>query len=152
MKDRFPTLSTACYTLLVLCALLPAGCRGSRPTQLMVVGGAGMNGGGNAAVVRIYHLSSDNNFQRATPESFWRSDEEALGTELIAPKQEVLLYPDQERSFEFEIGEEVRYVGVAADLRNPSQNQWRQIFAAEELRGKTITVTVGDDRLMVAAN
>jgi type VI secretion system VasD/TssJ family lipoprotein len=118
--------------------------------EMTVQGGSDMNNGGNAAVVRLYQLSGDSNFMRASLETFWRDDEETLGGELIAPKQEILLYPEQERAIDLNIGAETRYIGIAADLRAPDPVQWRKVFAAEELRGKQVTVTVGSDRLNVS--
>jgi type VI secretion system VasD/TssJ family lipoprotein len=118
--------------------------------ELTVHGGADMNNGGNAAIVRIYQLSGDSNFMRTSLETFWRDDEESLGAELIAPKQEILLYPDQERAIDLNIGDETRYIGIAADLRAPDPAQWRRVFDAQELRGRDVTVTVGSDRLNVS--
>jgi len=137
--------------LLVACCLTLIGCKGSmKAMEMTVQGGPDMNNGGNAAVVRLYQLSGDSNFMRASLETFWRDDEETLGAELIAPKQEILLYPEQERAIDLNIGEETRYIGIAADLRAPDPVQWRKVFDAEELRGKQVTVTVGSDRLNVS--
>jgi type VI secretion system VasD/TssJ family lipoprotein len=144
-------LFTAHALLLVACGLTLSGCKGGMKAMEMTVRGATeMNNGGNAAVVRIYQLSGDSNFMRTTLESFWRNDEQALGAELIAPKQEILLYPDQERALDLNIGAETRYIGIAADLRAPDPTQWRKVFDAQELRGKKVVVTIGSDRLNVS--
>lgn len=118
--------------------------------EMTVRGEANMNNGGNAAVVRIYQLTGDSNFMRTSIESFWENDEQALGDELIGPKEEILLYPNEERAIDLEIGEETRFVGIAADLRAPDPLQWRRVFNADELRGEQITVTVSEDRLNVS--
>src|SRR5215207_8986703 len=47
----------------------------------------------NAAVVRIYQLTSRANFDRASRAALWRDDSAALGAELVA-KHEVTLLPD----------------------------------------------------------
>lgn len=118
--------------------------------EMTVRGEANMNNGGNAAVVRIYQLTGDSNFMRTSIESFWENDEQALGDELIGSKEEILLYPNEERAIDLEIGDETRFVGIAADLRAPDPLQWRHVFNADELRGEQITVTVSEDRLNVS--
>ncbi len=137
--------------LLTACGLALIGCKGSMQAMEMTVqGDSNMNNGGNAAVVRVYQLTGDSNFMRASLETFWRDDEQALGSELVGPKQEILLYPEQEREMALDISEQTRFVGIAADLRAPDPVQWRHAFGAEELRGKKVTVTVGSDRLIVS--
>lgn len=134
-----------------MCSLTLIGCGGSMPlTEMTMQGGTDMNNGGNAAVVRVYQLTGDSNFMRSSLESFWRDDEQALGSELVGAKQEILLYPQQERGVELTIGEGTRFVGIAADLREPDPVGWRHIFDAEELRGKEVNITVGSDRLSVS--
>lgn len=137
--------------LLLAGGLVLIGCKGSQQaTEMSVIGESDMNNGGNAAVVRIYQLSGDSNFTRASLETFWRDDEQALGTELIGAKQEILLYPEQERAIDLNLSDQTRYLGIAADLRAPDPVQWRQIFNAQELLGKQVNVRVGTDRLTVS--
>lgn len=109
-----------------------------------------MNNGGNAAVVRVYRLASDSNFMRASIETFWLNDEQTLGDELVEPKDEILLYPNEERAIDLNVGPGVRYIGIAADLRSPDPVQWRKVFDAQELQGRQVSVTVGNDRLNVS--
>lgn len=137
--------------MLIACGFVLIGCKGSQPaTEMTVFGDSDMNNGGNAAVVRIYQLAGDSNFTRASLETFWRDDELALGAELVGPKQEILLYPEQERAIDLDLSDQTRYVGIAADLRAPDPVQWRHIFDAQELQGKLVNVRVGTDRLTVS--
>ncbi|GIV60300.1 MAG: type VI secretion lipoprotein [Rhodothermaceae bacterium] len=131
---------------------LLAGCGGTRPLSLNVVGTPQLNsaetGNSNAAVVRIYELTGTANFQSATLESFWRNDTEALGQELVR-RQELLLYPDTVERIEIEPDPATRYIGVAADLRRPAREGWRQIIPVEQLRNRTFTIEIGADRIAI---
>ncbi len=133
--------------VLLVLAGWSVGCKG--PMEMTLRGGPDMNSGGNAAVVRIYELSNNTKFTRSTVESFWRSDEEALGNELLRPTQEYVIYPDQAREIDLKIEKDVKYIGVAADLRNPVADNWRAIFPAKEVKGKRVSVRVGETGLIV---
>ena len=149
MKQR----SLGRYGGLVLAAVLLAGCGGSRALNVQIVGTSTMNSGenemrGNAVVLRIYELSNETNFRSATREAFWQDDVAALGEERLT-SQQLRLFPDENRVIELEPGQDTRFIGVAADLRYPYQDQWRQIYPVEELRSKGIMVSVMKDRLRV---
>lgn len=141
-------------TVFVLASGLLIGCgrgaeRAPAPIQLHISGSPDMNSGGNAAIVRAYLLASDASFRRTNLEAFWQDDTAALGSDLIAPKREVLLYPGENEDIQLNMIPGVAYVGIAADLRNPDPNSWRVIYPVSELRGRRLIVTVGEDRLDV---
>lgn len=150
-------LKTLLFSGSVLLALvLLTGCGGgSRALTVEVMGASNLNTtspgeGGNAARVRVYQLSNATNFRTATPESFWQDDVAALGDELVVPPQQVVLYPNTMERIVLEPAEMARYIGVAADLRQPAQEQWRQVYDLESLgKNKQITVQVGSDRVMI---
>lgn len=138
--------SRGAWLLIVAIAQIVGGCKGG--LELTLAGEPDLNGGGNAAVVRVYQLSNDTNF-RATPiESFWRDDRGVLGSEYVG-HQQVLLYPDQETTLPIEVDKQARFIGVAADLRQPNQDLWRQVYPVSELRGNRVVVMVGSDQLTV---
>lgn len=120
---------------------------GDRETDIVVLGGTSMNGGGNAAVVRVYQLSSDTKFQHASIEDFWKSDVDALGSELVGASQELIVYPKDTKTLDVKLDEATQYVGVAADLRSPDQDQWRVVLPVHEINGRKVLVTVGENRL-----
>ena len=118
------------------------------PLTVRMIGEEDMNGG-NAARVYVYELSGETNFRNTTLSTFWSSNEEALGGELIGAPRQQLLYPNETQTLEFEVGEETRYIGIAADLRSPDREQWRSVHAVEEVEGEEIVVRVGADRVQV---
>ena len=132
MKESLRKKSAAWLLLFVLAPVLVSGCSalpfvGGAPTvQMRIAGQSDMNSGGNAAVVRVYQLSGEINFKRTPLSTFWRNDQEALGGELVRQK-EVLLYPDETKTFELEVAETASHIGIAANLRDPDQEQWRAI-------------------------
>ena len=119
------------------------------PLMMTVVGGENLNGGGNAAVLRIYQLSGDANFRRAPVQQFWQNDEQVLGAELVGTKREVLLFPGSSEVVQLDLEDDAEFVAVAADLRAPDQEGWRAIYPADEVRGSAVAVLVGEDRLYV---
>ncbi|MEM1043046.1 MAG: type VI secretion system lipoprotein TssJ [Bacteroidota bacterium] len=140
----------------VMCALTVlalSGCSRTppppTPTVVTLVGEANLNAGGNAAVVRIYQLAGDANFQRASAQAFWQSDEQELGDELLGSPREVQLFPNVTESADLVLGDETQFVGFAADLRLPDPDHWRAIYPVDAVRGKTVAVRVGENRLFV---
>ena len=127
-------------------------CGGPKPLALTVVGTPNLNSVeddvGNAANVHIYELSNDTNFRNATLETFWQDEAGALGSELIDSRQ-LLLYPDAMEQIEIEPAEETQYIGIAANLRQPDREQWRQVYSVEALRGNRVMVEVGKNRVIV---
>lgn len=139
--------------LLILSLLVLSGCSGtlglfSGPLTVQIEGESDMNNG-NAARVRIYELSGDTNFRNTPLSSFWRNDEEALGSELVRTPHEVQLYPDEAKNIEFEVADGTRFIGVAADLREPDREAWRSIHSVDEVKGNEMTVRIGADRVTV---
>ncbi len=120
------------------------------PTILTLTGTADLNAGGNAAVVRIYQLAGDANFQRASVQDFWQSDEQALGSELISGKREVLLFPNTTETIELALDDRAQFVGFAVDLRTPDPDHWRAIYPVGDVRSKAVAVRVGETRLFVS--
>ncbi len=119
------------------------------PLTVTVVGEEDLNGGGNAAVLRIYQLAGDANFQRAPVQAFWQNDEQALGGELISAKREVLLFPGSTEDVRIVIDDRAQFLAIAADLRDPDPDNWRAIYPVDAVRGKAMAVLVGDNRLFV---
>lgn len=151
MKHIRPFRTVRPIALALVAVSLFAGCGGPRPLAVSVVGTPQLNScsegaTANVAVVHVYYLTGTSNFQDATRESFWRDDKAALGDELVRSEQ-ITLYPDQVQHLEIEPDESYQYIGVAADLRCPNEEQWRQVKSVEELRGKDVSIEVGADRV-----
>jgi len=137
----------------LLLVLALAACGSSDPLRvpLALEGSSSMNSGGNAAVVRVYQLASSTTFRQAPIESFWQDDEGLLGSDLVVPKVERTLYPDDVEEIMLEIHENTRYIAVAVDLRDPDADHWRQLFTVEEVEeGQPFVVEVGERRLRLA--
>lgn len=131
-------------SLLVLCFALMVGC--STTIEVGVSGQSNMNDGGAAAVVQIYELSGEGNFMEASFSSFWQEDG-ALGGILIRSRRETL-YPNETKQFELELAEETKFIGIAANFRNPEQDGWRDLYPVDEV-GDRLSVTVQSNRISV---
>lgn len=137
----------------LLLVLILTACGSAEPLRLplSLEGSSAMNSGGNAAVVRVYQLASSTTFRQAPIESFWQDDEGLLGSDLVVPKVERTLYPDDVEEITLEIHDNTRYIAIAADLRDPEADHWRQIFTVEEVEaGQPFVVEVGERRLRLA--
>lgn len=140
-------------TLLVAFAMfMVAACGGGpRPLVLNVVGTPDLNStdaetSGNAVVVQIFELTNETNFRDVTLETFWRGNVEALGAELVNSRQ-LLLYPNTNQTVEITPEEQTQFIGVAADFRQPDREQWRRLYPVEELRGQSVTVEIGKNKI-----
>lgn len=151
------TVSSTLSVLLIGCltAFLLSACGSSEPLRipLSLAGASDMNSGGNAAVVRVYQLSSSVSFRQAPIESFWRDDEGVLGSALVVPKVQLTLYPEDLEDVVLEIHEATRYIAVAVDFRDPDADHWRQLFTIDEVQNQhPFAVQVGERRLMLTMN
>lgn len=147
------SFTTIAIVPLALSLLLWGGCSSSLnifsgPLTMTITGQEDMNGG-NAARVRVYELSGESSFRNTPLSTFWRDDEQALGSELVRPPHEVLLYPNENKTLEFEVAEGTKFIGVAANLRNPDRGQWRAIYSVEEIKDGDVSIAVGADRIQV---
>ncbi len=138
-------LKGSIFAWLCVSLILVSGC-GSAPPVVSIQGASDLNAGGNAANVRVYQLSNNTNFLNTSIEAFWRSDEEAIGDELLS-SESFLLYPNSVEEFELEVDENARYIGVAVDLRQPDRERWRAVYPATDLKKKRIVVSVRTDHL-----
>lgn len=134
------------FLALSLSLFLWTGCSSS--LTVSYVGTPDMNNGGNAAVVKVYQLSADGNFSSAPLSAFWRDDQGTLGTELVRPPRKVTLYPSEQKTVTFELAEKTKFLGVAANLREPDREQWRSIHSVEGM-GDEVAVTVETSQIAV---
>jgi type VI secretion system VasD/TssJ family lipoprotein len=141
------------WLLFLTIALTTTGCGSIRRKPSMVVrmhGDSGMNAVDkrpNAAVVRVYQLTSRANFDRASRAALWRDDTAALGNELVA-KQELTLLPDAEESLKIALAKSTRFVAVAADFYNPDGEAWRVVYPAKSGK-KPVKIRLGERQLSV---
>ena len=99
----------------------------------------------NAAVVRVYELTSRANFDRASRAALWRDDSSALGGELIS-RRELTLLPDAHESLKIGLKKPTRFVAVAADFYDPQGEGWRVVYPAKSSK-KPIHVRLGERQL-----
>ncbi|MEM9996422.1 MAG: type VI secretion system lipoprotein TssJ [Bacteroidota bacterium] len=145
----------------VLFLALTAGCGRTAPVALPELptepevlsvtlrGTAALNSGGNAAVVRVYPLSNDATFTATPLQQFWEDDVGAVGAALVGRAQEVQLYPGESQTVQFTLTPEVRFIGVAADLRTPDDQHWRGIAPLDAFRPAGSVVVVDSTRLFL---
>jgi len=127
-----------------LCFLLATGC--SSTVEVTTAGQSDMNSGGNAAVVQVYQLSGEGNFGDLSFRSFWQK--QGAVAKLIGSPARRTVYPGEQERFELEVAEDTRFIGVAANLRNPNSDGWRALYAVEEV-GDWLSVTVYDNQISV---
>jgi type VI secretion system VasD/TssJ family lipoprotein len=107
-----------------------------------------MNNGGNAAVVKVYQLKGNGTFKKVPVSSFWRNDTKALAGALLTEPREVTLYPSDSTTVQLELAEKAKYIGVAANLRNPKREGWRSSHSVKDM-GDRVWVTIEDRKVAV---
>jgi len=127
-----------------LCFLLATGC--SSTIEVTTAGQPDMNSGGNAAVVQVYQLSGEGNFGDLSFRSFWQ--QQGTIAKLIDAPSKKTVYPNERERFDLEVAEKTKFIGVAANLRNPNSEKWRALYPVEEV-GDWLSVTVHDNRISV---
>ena len=112
------------------------------PVAFDLVGELEMNGGGNAARVYLYPLSSDATFLSTPVQAFWGDPEGQLADDLAGTVRDATVRPGATSSMEeIDLGG-APFLGIAADLRVPEGDAWRAILPASDVRGRAIQVRV----------
>lgn len=127
-----------------LFVLLTTGC--SSTIEVTTAGQSDMNSGGNAAVVQVYQLSGEGNFGDLSFRSFWQ--EQGSISKLVDSPARKTVYPGERQRFELEVAENTKFIGVAANLRNPDSEGWRTLYPVEEV-GDWLSVTAYSNRISV---
>jgi type VI secretion system VasD/TssJ family lipoprotein len=107
-----------------------------------------MNNGGNAAIVKVYQLKGNSNFRKVPVSAFWRSDAKALGGALLTEPREVTLYPSDSTTVQIKLVDKAKYVGVAANLRDPRREKWRFSHSVKDM-GDQVWLTVKNREIAV---
>lgn len=136
------------YLLLLFVVVLFVGTGCSTTVEFALKGKSDMNNGGNAAVLKVYQLKAEQNFKGVLPSSFWRDDQQALGNTLLGSPKKVTIYPSEAETFELTLADKTKFVGVAANLRDPERDQWRAIEKVKSM-GDQVAVTVKNKKIDV---
>lgn len=129
--------------------LCPLGIGCESTADLVVEGTADLNAG-QAVTVVLYQLSGDVSFRQMPLEQFWREDAEDLGGEVLEREPELLLFPGEVHAVRVSLHEDARFLGVAANLRDPRTDGWRSLLAVRDLQGRQTIVRVGANDLTVS--
>ncbi len=144
----------------LLCAL--AGCKSAPPPlkppkiSMSVVVGADVNpdltGKAAPVVVRIYQLKDDAAFTAADFFALYDKEQMTLGPALIE-RREFELAPGEQRSFDYPVPNDARFIGAIAAFRDIRNAQWRAVAPApkQELQkeAKKIPLAVAVERLKI---
>ncbi len=82
-------------------------------------------------VMRVYQLSDDQVFQKATFEQLWKNDLMTLGDTLLN-KDEIVMEPASQESLSYMRHEQAQFIAVMAVFRTPEGEQWRATEALPE--------------------
>jgi type VI secretion system protein VasD len=117
----------------------------TKDVTLRIHAGEGLNVDPDArplsVVVRIYRLGSAEAFARAPLSAFKdaHSEKAAFGDEILAVR-EVVLTPRQKYEVVESLPQSVKFVGIVALFRAPSQDRWRFVFDKEAAARTGITM------------
>lgn len=100
-------------------------------------------GAGNAAEVRVYQLSNRVNFDMSDPRRFWEDDVAALGNELVGVPVQFSVFPNRESDeLEIVITKKTRFIGIAANLREPDSNTWKRVYTVDQVDNNVVRFLV----------
>lgn len=81
-------------------------------------------------VVRVYQVSDPRLFQSAHFSALWKDDVTALGRDMLA-RQEVLLLPGQSQAINLNLHQNTTHIAVLALFRETRQAKWRVVQAVK---------------------
>jgi type VI secretion system protein VasD len=130
---------------LSICLAL-AGC-GTSPTLIKAQLAAGPDvnpdskGRASPIVVRVYDLKTVAAFDSADFFSLWDKDQATLGGDMTS-RDEFLMKPGEQRSFERSPANGVGFLGVVAAFRDIERARWRTSFAVPPNKTSELTITL----------
>jgi type VI secretion system protein VasD len=144
----------------LMCAL--AGCKSAPPplkppkVSMSVTVGAAVNpdltGKAAPVVVRIYQLKDDAAFTAADFFALYDKEQLTLGPALIE-RREFELAPGEQRSFDYPVPADARFIGAIAAFRDIRNAQWRAVAPAPkqepQKEAKKIPLAVAVERLQI---
>jgi type VI secretion system VasD/TssJ family lipoprotein len=104
---------------------------------------------GNPVVFCVYQLQNDVKFREATSENFWREGEKILEKDLLAPKFETTLYPNQTQVLNLKVVPETKFLGLAANFHTPDAQRWHLAVPLSTARNKNFIIEAGKDFLNI---
>lgn len=123
----YKQLIKSAVVLFVLACLL--GCSSSA-FKVSVKSDAGINRDTQARALpvelRVYQLSDESNFKRATFRELWKQDASVLGSQMLS-RDDQLVSPNSRIKLKVTRKPEAQYIGVMAVFRNPDNDGWRVI-------------------------
>ena len=90
-----------------------------------------VQGQASPVLVRVYQLTSDINFNNATYDALFESNQNALGGEYIS-LNEYLIHPESKNQVELKISENAKFIGVAVGYRSVDMVTWRTALQVPE--------------------
>lgn len=141
--------------LLALAGAL-AGCKTAPPKPLLVsmrvtIGAAAnpdQNGKPAPVVVRLYQLKDDAAFSAADFFALYDNEMMTLGPALIE-RREFELAPGEQRSFDYAVAADARFIGAIAAFRDIRNAQWRASAPTPKKKLRKIPLAVAVDRLQI---
>ncbi len=131
-------LSYACTSNPVLPAKEPDKCK-LQILNMTILASARLNptefGDARPVQLRLYQMKSDARFNSAEFQDIWKSDQKALGEDMVA-MQELSIYPESRTEVRFERDESALNIVAAALFRNPSGRTWWTSFELPPAPGK----------------
>ena len=157
LRTGWLPMAAMCAVLLASCAkpvppiVFPSPPPKPKPAAVMLAASADANpdatGRPSPVVVRVYQLKAETAFKAAELLSLLDDDETVLGAEL-AMRDEYVMLPSEQRTFELPHVEDVRFVGVIAAFRNARDAEWRALVP---LAAEGLMINVGRDRIVVTS-
>lgn len=118
-------------------------------TEVTINGTTRQNDGGSAADIYIYQLAGEDAFQNVQLNTFWLKGEEELATDLLKKEPLVKILPDETRVIRVKNIKGAKYLGIAADLRQPDARNWKDTIKLKRWGKKKAIVTIGATRIEV---
>lgn len=85
----------------------------------------------SSVIVRVYQLSNKINFENASYDALFQTNQNVLGTEFIS-LDEYLIDPNTQKEVELKISQNARFIGVVVGYRSVDMVTWRTLKAVPE--------------------
>lgn len=126
--------------LLLIFTILATGCGPSALTvNLKASSTLNPNEEGQSlpVLVRIYLLRQPQKFLDADFATLWKSDEDALGQDIVK-REEITLFPDSDYTLDFERIKKsgATHLAVVGIFRKPDEKCWRQLIEMKTIKSR----------------
>lgn len=125
-------------------------CMGCNNNVLVKTGAtSNANNGGFATVVKVYQLLDKTTFDNITQSEFIKTGDVLVEQDLTENPVEFTIIPRTVESFEVELNDKTKYIGIIANLMDARMNGWKKTIAINDIKDEILKIKITSNSMEI---